>query len=188
MMKSFLYHIFIIIFFFLVVAIFDPPVYAAQFILKSSETSVVIGKTFTVTINLTGGEPTLGTDMVLSYDKDRLVVTKVQASSLYPTYNPVGEKRIDQENGVVTLSGSGGIGKTVPAEGEFATITFKAIKPGQATIVVDYTPGETNKSGIIDPKGAELMSVSPSPIILVIKDQSPLQKIFAFFTALFQKK
>ena len=160
---------------------------AAEFILQASETSVVVGKTFTVTVNLTGGEPTLGTDMVLSFDPDRLIVKIIQTSPLYPTYNPVGEKRIDQENGVVTLSGSGGIGQEVSAEGEFATIMFKAIKPGQATIGVDYTPGETNKSGIIDPKGAELMSVAPSPVTLVIKDQSPLQKFFAFLPPCFKR-
>lgn len=161
---------------------------AAQFLLQPSMTSVTVGESLTVTIMLTGGEPTLGTDMILTYDQGRLFVKEVKSGSLYPTYNPVGEKRVDREKGTVTLSGSGGIGRAVAAEGTFATITLEAVKPGQARVAVAYESGATNQSGIIDPAGGELMRAAPSPLMLTIKDQPPLQKLLTWFSALFRKK
>ncbi len=164
------------------------PTEAAQFLLQPSTTSMTVGKSLTVTVALTGGEPTLGADMVFTYDPTRLAVKEVGNGTLYPTYNPVGDKRIDREKGTVTLSGSGGIGRPVTADGTFATITLEAVKPGQARVAVAYAAGATNQSGIIDPAGGELMRAAPSPLTLTIKDQPALQKLFTWFSMLFRKK
>lgn len=162
---------------------FAPAVSAAQLSLQTEKPKLKLGQTATVAIVLSGGEDTLGTDLVLRYDPRMLTAQKVTNSSLYPTYNPSLERRIDPAQGIITLSGSGGTGQPVAAQGEFATVVFEPIKTGKTAVYIDYEPGATNKSGILDPLGNDLMSYAPAPepVSFVIADQNPIEKLLGWF-------
>ena len=161
---------------------------AAQLSLTATTPSPKVNERFTVTINLAGGDQTLGTDVVLRYDPARLIAQEVTEGTLYPTYNPAGVARVNKESGLIVLSGSTGFGQSVPANGAFGTVPFVALKDGHTTISLDYEPGMTNKTGVISPTGEELLTGAPNPLVISVKRQSFFGALLSFFQSLWSKK
>lgn len=167
---------------FLVLALsFAPTVSAAELSLQTEKPKLKLGQTTTVTIVLSGGENTLGTDIVLTYDSKRLEANEVKAGNLYPTYNPANGKRIDVANGKIFLSGSGGLGQPIKANGVFAIVTLRAKSSGQATIAFNYQVGDTTQTGIISPAGKDLLITTPRPMIITIQETNIIEKTLTFF-------
>lgn len=172
------------------------PAYAAGISFKTTGTNLKVGDSFRTDLILTGGENTLGTDMVLNYDPKTLEVSSIKESSLYPNYQPPSAKRIDSMKGKIVLSGSANISNAIKSEGVFATLSIKAIKSGQTKLSFDYAPGATNKTGIIDFAGNELLTSPPKDLILNISSPNPLVSIVSgilspiqlFIQSLFGKK
>lgn len=160
---------------------FAPTVSAAELSLQTEKPKLKLGQTTTVMIVLSGGENTLGTDMVLTYDSKRLEANEVKAGDLYPTYNPSNGKRIDADKGKIFISGSGGLGQPVKANGVFAIVTFLAKSPGQATIAFNYQVGDTTQTGIISPAGKDLLITTPRPMIITIQEPNIIEKTLTFF-------
>lgn len=160
---------------------FAPTVSAAELSLQTEKPKLKLGQTTTVAVVLSGGEKTLGTDMVLTYDSKRLEANEVKAGDLYPTYNPANGKRIDADNGKIFLSGSGGLGQPVKANGVFAIVTLRAKSPGQATIAFDYQVGNTTQTGIISPAGKDLLTTTPRSVTVTILEPNIIEKILTFF-------
>lgn len=162
-------------------------VHAAQVSLTTTTPSPKVNEQFTVTVNLAGNDQTLGTDVILRYDPTHLVVQEVAEGTLYPTYNPAGEARVNKEAGLVVLSGSTGFGQTVPASGVFGSVAFVALKEGKTAIVLEYEPGMTNKTGVISPTGTELLTTKPLPLSVTVKRQSFFGALLSFFQSLWKK-
>lgn len=178
----------IILALFVFVFSFAPAVSAAGLSLQIEKSLLKVGQETTVSIMLSGGEDTLGTDVVLIYDPQNLEAKEVKAGTLYPSYNPAADARIDQTIGQITISGSGGFGQPVKADGLFATVTFQAKKFGSFQVQFDYAPGVTAKTGVIDFAGNELLTEPLQPLTVQIKDQSVFEKLIAFIQNLLKIK
>lgn len=163
-------------------------VHAAQVSLTTTSPSPKVNERFAVTIALAGGDETLGTDVVLRYNPASLVVQEVMEGTLYPTYNPAGEARINKDAGLVVLSGSTGFGQSVQANGVFGSVSFVAIKDGKSAVTLDYEPGMTNKTGVIGSAGEELLTSAPAPLPITVKRQSLFGSLLSFFQSLWKKQ
>lgn len=177
-------------------AFLSPSAFAAELSLKADKPALAVGEITRVDVILSGGEPTLGTDIVLLYDPKTLEITGVENGALYPAYQPSAGKRINSGDGKITLSGSAGINQPVSASGVFASLSIKALKGGQAKISFDYLPNSTNKTGVIDFSGKELLTSPPKEIILNISSPNLLASIvsgilsplYLFLQSLFGKR
>ncbi len=161
--------------------------YAAEVFLSTANASPKINERFMVTVNLAGNDQTLGTDIVLRYDPARLIAQEVTEGTLYPTYNPAGAARVNKESGLIVLSGSTGLGQSVPANGVFGSVSFVTLKEGTTSIMLDYEPGMTNKTGVINPSGEELLTSAPTPLAITVKRQSLFGTLLSFFQSLWRK-
>lgn len=160
---------------------FAPSVSAAGLSLQTEKPKLKLGQITTMAIVLSGGEDTLGTDVILTYDPQKLEAVEVKEGSIYPTYNPAGEKRIDADRGKIILSGSGGMGQPVKADGVFAVVTFQTKSPGQTTVVFDYQIGNTTKTGVVDFTSKDLLTTIPRSVTVVIEKPTVLEEILIFF-------
>lgn len=158
--------------------LFVPQTFAANLLFKTGKANITAGDTFPVTVELTGGEPTLGTDVIIKYEPDMVEAESVKEGLLYPSYQPIPSKRINPVNGTVFISGTAQISKPVAANGSLATITFKALKTGQAEISFDYKEGATNKTGIVNFKGKNLLTSAPQNLTVAVYSPNPFVSFF----------
>jgi hypothetical protein len=161
---------------------------AAELEFSLNKTKIFVGDKFSVKLTLSGFDSTLGTDTIILYDPKSLNVESVIPTSLYPTYNPLKDQRIDIQKGKILLSGSAGIGKPVTADGEFATINFVAQKAGTTQVKFAYQAGSTSKTGVVSPSGKELLTSEPSTLSIYVSNPSFFQKIIKWFNKVFFKK
>lgn len=134
------------------------PVIQSTIVLKASKNSYKIGENIAVTIDLSSQKPTDGTDVIIVYDPKKLQV--VPASAKTPVavgnlYNNYPLNKVDEATGRISISGITSQTNGVIAKGVFGTINFKAIAAGPAKIMVDFTPGSTVDSNIIETKTAK---------------------------------
>lgn len=142
--------------------------YAAELTLEADKSSVAVGETLNVNVNLSGREPTIGTDLVMTYDSKMLQVLGVEGNMLYPVYNPAASSRVNASTGTIKLSGSASLGKPVNADGIFGTIKLKALIPGSAKLTISYKKGSTSLSGVLGKDGQELLSSAPKPLTITV--------------------
>lgn len=125
--------------------------------LKTPNSSFKVEETILVTIEMNSSKVTDGADVVISYDAIRLSIlpglanAPVKTGTLYSEY-PVNQ--VDQAAGKIIVSGIAPTSGVVP-KGLFGTVTFKALKAGSAKISIDFTPGSTTDSNIIETKTAK---------------------------------
>lgn len=104
----------------------------------------------------TGGYSIIGTDLVLHYPPKALKATNasIKAGKIFSEF-PM--KEVDETSGTIRISGisSERVKRGFNGVGVFATITFKAITPGKASVTVDFQPGNTADSNIIDTKDSK---------------------------------
>lgn len=181
----------ILIFIFIIFLLSKPAgVLAANISLQSSKTSLKTGENFDVSIVLAGGENTLGTDTILLYDPQKLEPIAIKESALYPSYQPVPARRINSKDGKISLSGSANLNQPVKAEGFFGVVTFRTLQVGDTAISFDYAPSATNKTGIINFNGSNLLTRPPADLPITIENKnffvSLLSQISAFFQNIFK--
>lgn len=99
----------------------------------------------------TGGHSVVGTDLVLRYPTNLLGIDggSIKVGDIFNEY-PL--KEVDEKEGIIRISGiSSEKAKTgFNGVGVFSTITFKTISAGKAKVSVDFTPGNTADTNIID--------------------------------------
>ena len=127
-----------------------------RIVLSSEKTSFNIGEQVPVTVKLfTGGHTTVGTDLVIKYDPQKLELdsTLFQDGDAYQDYVGISS---DSGEGLVLVSGI----VLSDREGfngvsEFGKINFKARANGQTAIKVVFTEGLTVDSNIIESSSAK---------------------------------
>ncbi|OGD56832.1 hypothetical protein A2V71_00960 [Candidatus Berkelbacteria bacterium RBG_13_40_8] len=134
--------------------------------LSPSSGNQIINTNFDVNILLnTNGQPTVGTDVVLTYNPPDLSVidsdtgtagTQIRAGSLYYSYPA---NTVDTTNGKITFSGiiqPGGA--TYSGAGTLATITFRALSVQSSSRVnFNFTIDATNDSNVTSPAGSDML-------------------------------
>lgn len=110
-----------------------------------------VGEIVTVNVRVnTGGHRTDGVDLVLKFDPKILEASTASLikTTIYPDYP---QMKVDAKAGLVQISGISGLdGKTFKGAGVFATINFKARAAGETTLTVNFTPGKTDDSNIVE--------------------------------------
>lgn len=148
--------------------IFPMRAVAAELTLEAEKTSVAVGETLNINVNLSGNEPTVGTDLVLKYDPKIVQVIGVESNQLYPVYNPAASSRMNASTGTIKLSGSANFGKPVNANGTFAMLKVKMLMSGTATLQISYKKGSTTLSGVLGTNGQELLSFAPKALTIKV--------------------
>lgn len=126
--------------------------------LNASKTSLKVGETVTVSINVSSAVAIDGLDVILSFDPKQLSVvtgankSAVALGTLFSDY-PINQ--VDEGTGRVTVSGITSQAGGVVAKGTVGTVTFTAKVPGIAKIALDFTPGSTTDSNVIETKSAK---------------------------------
>lgn len=126
--------------------------------LSSSKTSLKVGETVTVSIDVSSPVATDGLDVIMLYNPKLLSVVTganklpVNLGSLYSDY-PLN--RVDEAAGRVAVSGITSKVGGVVAKGTLGTVNFTAKAPGKVKIAFDFTPGSTTDSNIIETKTAK---------------------------------
>ncbi len=117
-------------------------------ILTTDKTQVKLGDTVTIKVEVNSPVGSDGVDVVTKFDSTLLSAndSDIQPGTIFPLYplakvDPAGFLRI---SGIATPGGARFSGK-----GTFATVNFKALKPGKALISVVFTPGRTTDSNIV---------------------------------------
>lgn len=121
--------------------------------LEAPKTVLKAGEKMTVSIKVTSTKKTEGTDLILSFDPKSLSLETtstgepVIVGDLYSDYlNNV----LDAKNGKVTVSGITSAPGGVLADGLFGSIVVVAKAPGQANVAVEFSPGSTTDSNVIE--------------------------------------
>ena len=133
------------------------PISGGRIVLTADKKDYKKGEVIVVSVRVsTGGQPTVGTDLVLRFDPKVLeasnaAVTQGRIYSEYPM------KSVDSKEGTVRVSGISSTGKKSGFNGVgiFATINFKAIGSGKTTLRIDFTPDLTSDSNVIGVKNAK---------------------------------
>lgn len=152
----------------------------------SAQKKVYVGDEFPVAMTLSGGEKTIGTDVILQYDKDLLEPVRVTQGTSYATYNPVETQRIQAAKGIIVLSGSASVSKPVLATGLFGTVYFRAKKEGMAKISYVYEKGSTSKTGVVDVKGKELLTKAPMSVEVFAQKKNIISTVTTWLSEMFR--
>lgn len=118
-----------------------------QIALQTDKTSVKVGEKFTVSINILSDKSTDGTDLIINYDPKLLLAEPVILGTLYNEY-PINT--IDVKVGKVTISGISTETDRINPNGLFGSIVFTAKAPGSSGISLEFTPGSTVDTNVIE--------------------------------------
>jgi hypothetical protein len=128
------------------------PLYGAKISLIPSKESFKIGDYVPVAIRVsTGGRATVGTDLVLQYDP-KYLEAPAQANFLrgqiYKDYPVIS---IDNKTGQVRVSGVDSPGESgFSGIGILGEMIFTAKKEGKTTLQIQFKPGGTNLTNVIE--------------------------------------
>lgn len=142
----------------------------ATIILSSAKSQYNAGEAVPVLVEVsTGGRSTEGVDLVLNFDPRLLEVSSGAAvkGEIYPEYPQI---KVDPQAGVIQISGISGLsGRQFAGRGNFATINFKAKASGAANLTVNFTPGKTDDSNIVEALSGNDVLESVSDLTLTVK-------------------
>ncbi len=130
---------------------------SASVFLQTPKSSYTIGEKVVVTISISSTRHTDGTDLIIKYDPKVLAmdpaVTKapVAVGKIYTEY-PINT--VDEKAGKITVSGITSAPSGVVPQGVFGTVTFVAKASGKTKIALDFTPGSTSDSNVVESKTA----------------------------------
>ena len=97
-----------------------------------------------------GGNTLGGADVIIKYDPKILEATQgaIIRGAIFDEYPFVS---LDSKTGLISISGISSIGEGFKgAEGDFATITFKAKSKGATSLSVDFQKGSTADSNLVE--------------------------------------
>ncbi len=127
------------------------PISQSKIILDTGKQNFTTTETIPLKIRIiTGGKYSDSTDLILQFDPSLLSVSasSITRGKIYTDY-PVSD--VDNTKGLIRISGISSPGKEgFNGIGEFATINFKAKKEGKSEIKVQFSPGSTTDSNIVE--------------------------------------
>lgn len=139
--------------------------------LSAPKNQIKVGEKITVSININSSKFTDGTDLILFYDPKlvTLVADKntaaVEVGKIYEDY-PLNA--VDSNNGKVLFSGiSTQISGIIP-QGVLGTFILEGKTAGKAKIMIDFTPGSTVDSNVVETSTAQDVLVSVQNLDLEI--------------------
>jgi hypothetical protein len=127
------------------------PIDGAKIYLLAERPSYQVGDNLNLRIFLdTGGHTVDGVDTILRYDPKLF-----QASSSGIIKGKIFQEfpltQVDEKSGVVNISGISSIqSKGYNGMGDFATIRFKALSKGPAAFSLEFKPGTTTNSNVVE--------------------------------------
>lgn len=120
-----------------------------RIILGADKDTYSVGETLTITVNvITDDKSVVGTDLVLHYNPNILEASAsgIKKGTIYPEY-PLTS--IDPALGTIRISGIT-VGDGFKGSGLFATIDLKAKSAGQTSLSVEFQPGLTTDSNMVE--------------------------------------
>lgn len=131
------------------------------------------GDEFRLSVNVSSaGIPTLGTDVVITYDPKMVEVTKFLGGKVYPHY-PVTLVDIDNVHGKTRFSGTADLYQTRVAEGLLGWVYFRAKKSGTTEVSFVWKKNGTDESNIVpDTGGLDLLKEKPKGVNLSFLEPS----------------
>jgi cohesin domain-containing protein len=131
------------------------------------EGKVKLGESFEVGIDISSVQNTLGTDIKLVYETDKLELVEVVSGEIYPNFtNP---ESLIEVGGELFLSGVSNFTKGVVPNGELVKIKFQPIQSGKTEIEVVYDLMDTTATAVIPFEGDELNLLTQAPESLIIE-------------------
>jgi hypothetical protein len=117
--------------------------------LQSEQESVKSGENFKVNLNLkTFVRKAAAFDAVIFFNPEEVNVANLETGDLFGEYP---RQTFDNQQGKVAISGTSSLTEEAAgvSEGTLATITFTALKSGQAKIELIFKPNDTTDSNVI---------------------------------------
>lgn len=122
----------------------------AKISLIVSKTSFKVSETIPVSVLIdTGLNNVSGVDLIVHYDPKILDATNeslVKGNILdeYPLLS------VDSKKGLISISGVSHVKKSFNGTGQFALINLKAKKLGKTSLLIDFKPGTTSASNLVE--------------------------------------
>lgn len=123
---------------------------AGEMSLLAPKTTVLIKEVIPVTVIVdSGGHMLSGADLIVRFDPKVLEATagglvKGQIFSEYPLLS------VDAQKGLVAISGVNNLNSGFTGRGQFASINFKAKSTGKTSVTIDFQPGSTTSSNLVE--------------------------------------
>lgn len=144
----------------------------ASITLSSATTSAKIKETFDLDLGINSNTSTDGLDIILKYNPKFLTVDTsnpskqpVVVTGIYDEY-PVN--KVDEKNGLITLSGISTKNDGIIPNGSLGKITFIAKAVGQTEVKVIYDPKVTTDSNVITNGDGQDVLDKPNDLIINI--------------------
>lgn len=135
-------------------AIVSSETLAASLSFSPSSKSLSLNDTLTLSVILnTAGSSTDEVDAVITFDKNKLQYVSATLGNLLDNPQTVTAPTSNK----LTLSASSTEGESYSGTGTFATLKFKAISTGTATISFDFTSGVATDSNVAS-NGADILT------------------------------
>ena len=144
-MKKVLKTLLLLLVFFLSSPLLFNPAWAGFLKFDKTTVSVAVGGTFQIVVTVDPGSDSLrGADAFITFDSTSLKATTVTAGSLFPTFF-----HDESTSGKVYVAGMvSDPANSISTSGTLATITFKGLKDGSATLAFDCNTSKIIKNDI----------------------------------------
>lgn len=123
------------------------PMQPTAITLQSAKKDFKVGEKIAVGINLTSSKKVDGVDLIISFDPKVLSAQPAILSTIFSDYP---QNKVDATLGRVSISGITTQQGGVKADGEFGKVSFVAKALGITKITLDFTPGSTTDTNIIE--------------------------------------
>lgn len=125
---------------------------AGRLILTAEKKIYKVNDVIKVTIGQAGSKSVRGTDIVIKYDPKVLEATS-GAFEKGTSYKEYSNLLVDSRLGTIQISGFTAVNeRAVSGTGVFGTLNFKAKQVLKTQLTLDFTPGLTTDSNIVDAK------------------------------------
>lgn len=126
--------------------------------LRSAKSQLKVGEKTTVEVYINSTIQTDGTDLIIKYDPTKLTVmpkSATEAASSGTIYNDYPVNMVDTKNNQIIVSGITSKEEGVKASGLFGSLVFQAKAAGSTDLTIDFSPGKTTDSNVIETKTAK---------------------------------
>lgn len=137
---------------------FSPVLAATTVTLQTFDPQISPNQTATVIIDITSTDETLGTDLVLTYDPTILKPTAITPGTVYPNYS---DTDLSENSGTLYISAVSDLTQGTTPNGQFASVTFTALKPGYSDMGIAFDPEDSSLSGVIPFDGSDENLLTP---------------------------
>lgn len=131
---------------------------ATEISLRTVKSQLKVGEETTVEIYLNSTKMTDGTDLIIKYDPTKLSLVPKSATEAVSTgtiYSDYPVNMIDAKNNQIIVSGISSKENGVQASGLFGSLVFQAKATGISDLTIDFSPGKTTESNVIETKTAK---------------------------------